>query len=681
MKIPAPPTRPIPAAPYQPETDFKNLIQESPIAFYTCDKHGYVTYFNQAAGLLWGREPEIGKDLWCGSWKIFYPDGRTMPLKECPMAKTLKDGISYANRNITIERPDNTFRNLLVFPKPLFDEKGKLTGAHNTLVDITAQQLGEIKQATLSAIVESSADAIVGKNLDGIITSWNNGAQRIFGYKEAEALGRHISIIIPEARLEEESRIISRLKKGKRIDHFETIRRNKLGFEIPVSLSISPIKDAAGNIVGASKVARDITAQMKAQADIQKQTRNLEIINSIGKSISKNMDVQGVLQLVTDATTKLTGAAFGAFFYNQVDENGETHRLFTLSGAKPEIFEQLRIPENTPYFDDIFKGKGVVRVKNISNDSRYTNSKPLEGIFMGHLPVVSYMAVPVISPSGPVIGALLYGHPGENMFRPEHEDMVVGIAAQAGISLDNSKLFEKVQSLSAKKDEFIALASHELKTPLTTIKGYLQVMGRSKNPEMNALFLEKSVNQVERLNTLIDDLLNMSRIEAGKLEFDFDNFDLRESLMEVADTFSYSHESHHIIQELGNKPVMVKGDRHRLEQVVNNLLSNAQKYSPGGDKIFLKLEVEKDKVLVKVKDEGIGLSAEQQKQLFTRFYRAGDHSGISGLGLGLYLSKQIIDAHGGSFVVNSEKNKGSEFTFMLPLNPALNLVKGNVKYE
>src|SRR5690606_18273078 len=350
-------------------------------------------------------------------------------------------------------------------------------------------------------------------------------------------------------------------KKGQRIDDFETIRRSKDGRAIPVSLTISPIKDASGSIVGASKVARDITYQKKAQADLQKQTRNLEIINSIGKSISKNMDVQVVLQRVTDATTKLTGATFGAFFYNQVDENGEAMRLFTLSGANKEFFEKLDIPRNTQMFDHTFKGAGVVRVKNIYKDPRYGKNSPFAGIPQGHLEVVSYMAVPVISPSGPVIGALLYGHPDEDVFRQEHEDMVVGIAAQAAISLDNSKLFERVKSLSAKKDEFIALASHELKTPLTTIKGYLQVMGRSKNIEMNELFLEKSVHQVEKLNTLIDDLLNMSRIEAGKMEFDFVIFDLRESLLEVSDTFSYSNTSHHIIHDLGNEPVFIKGDR------------------------------------------------------------------------------------------------------------------------
>src|SRR5690606_25463578 len=189
-------------------------------------------------------------------------------------------------------------------------------------------------------------------------------------------------------------------KKGQRIDDFETIRRSKDGRAIPVSLTISPIKDASGSIVGASKVARDITYQKKAQADLQKQTRNLEIINSIGKSISRNMDVQVVLQLVTDATTNLTGAAFGAFFYNQVDENGETLRLFTLSGVDRKSIEKMGMPRNTAFFDHTFKGKGVVRVKNIIKDPTYGNNPPFMGIPREHFPVVSYMAVPVISPSG-----------------------------------------------------------------------------------------------------------------------------------------------------------------------------------------------------------------------------------------------------------------------------------------
>jgi len=487
------PVSPTPLHSTKIKTDFRNIVEDSPIAFYTCDLEGFITYFNKAAALLWGREPEVGKDLWCGSWKIYYPDGSPMSYSECPMAKTLKQGISFENIKINIERPDHSFRNLLVFPKPVFDRSGKITGAHNTLVDITDQLQDDIKNSTLSAIVESSVDAIVGKNLNGIITSWNKGAERIFGYKESEVLGKTIDILIPENRLKEENKIIARLKRGRRIDHFETIRITKNGREIPLSLTISPIKDSAGNIVGASKVARDITAQVRAQADIQKYTRNLEIINSIGKSISKNLDVQVVLQLVTEATTKLTLAAFGAFFYNHIDEDGKLLTFFSFSEDEDRSGVKFGLQPNNIVFDQCFKGIGVIREKNIAKVPDYEKMVPFKDIPEKHLPAASYMAVPVISSSGTVIGGLFYWHPEEDVFQKEHEDMVVGIAAQAAISLDNSKLFERVKSLSAKKDEFIALASHELKTPLTTIKGYLQVLGRSKNSGMNDLFLEKSI--------------------------------------------------------------------------------------------------------------------------------------------------------------------------------------------
>jgi PAS domain-containing protein len=195
--------------------DFKQLVMGSPVAIYTCDKNGYVTFYNEAAEKLWGRSPEIGVDLWCGSWKIYYPDGRPMPLDQCPMALTLKGNLFFNGEEIVIERPDNTFLNLLVFPRPLLNDAGESIGAYNTLVDISNQKTGEEKQAILSAIVESSDDAIISKNLNGIITSWNAGATKIFGYTEDEIIGKHISVLIPKQLQAEEEIIISNIKSGK----------------------------------------------------------------------------------------------------------------------------------------------------------------------------------------------------------------------------------------------------------------------------------------------------------------------------------------------------------------------------------------------------------------------------------------------------------------------------------
>lgn len=652
----------------EPEINMRQIFEDSPIAFYITDSQGYITFFNQASVKLWGRTPEIGKDLWCGSWRIIYGDGSPMPLEECPMAKTLKQGMAFEKEKITIERPDHTFRNLLVFPRPIFDEQGKLTGAHNTLVDITEQQENEIKQATLSAIVESSEDAIISKDLNGNIMSWNYGAECIFKYSEEEILGESIIRLIPEPRQEGEKQILQKIRDGKKLEPFNTIGRDKNGRKFPLSITVSPVKDSEGNIVGVSKIARDISGRVQAQAEIKKHTKNLEILNSVGKNISKKMDVRVVLQQVTNATTNLTGAAFGAFFYNNEDEQGKSMMLFTLSGAPREAFEKFGMPRHTDVFRPTLTGEeGVIRVDDITKDPRYANNSPHFGMPAGHPPVASYMAVPVISTSGTVIGGLFFGHPESGRFKAEHEDLVLNIAAQAAISLDNSKLFEQVKSFSDKKDEFIALASHELRTPITTIKGYLQVLEKKEKNTMSKLFLKKSLSQVNKLNSLVEDLLHMSRIESGRLEFNLENFDLREMLLDIIETFNYSHKTHTLIYELGEAPAIIKGDNQRIEQVIINLLSNAVKYSPKADKVYLKLKIDPGNVTVIVEDEGIGLSEEQQNQIFTRFYRAESTKGISGLGLGLYLAKQIIDRHKGLMKISSKLGRGSQFSFSLPL--------------
>lgn len=649
------------------EERFKELVESSPVAIYTCDSSGYLTFFNPAAAALWGHEPEIGKEFWGGFRKIYYPNGQPMPLDASPMALVLKEGKSSEDLEIIIERPDHNFRNLLVFSRPLLDEKGCITGTHNTLVDITRQKLGEEKQAILTAIVESSDDAIISKNLDGIITSWNNAAERIFGYTEAETIGKHISILIPLALRAEEGTIISSIRAGRLIDHYQTIRLHKSGKEIPISLTISPVKNRFGQIIGASKIARDISERLHTEKIAEQSVYRLSVLNTIGKAISEKMDVQAILQQVTDATTEVSGAAFGAFFYNKVDELGESYMLYTLSGAPREAFERFGMPRNTAVFDMTFSGKGNVRVSDIRKDPRYGHNAPHRGMPEGHLPVVSYLAVPVISSTGMVIGGLFFGHPEPDVFTMEHEELVSGIAAQAAIALDNSKLFEEVKALSAKKDEFIALASHELKTPLTSIKGFLQVLDREKHDQTGKLFIAKALGQVEKLNALVSDLLDVSRVEGGQLRFEREVFDLKELANDVIETLNYTHSTHRIGIVLPEQPLVIEADRQRIEQVLVNLLTNAIKYSPKADQVWVTLEHSPTAVTVKVRDNGIGLTPEQQKKLFTRFYRAEGTSGIAGLGLGLYLTKEIIDRHGGRISVTSTPGSGSEFLFSLPL--------------
>lgn len=645
---------------------YKELVMSSPVAIYTCDAQGYVTFFNQAASILWGRAPRIGVDLWCGSWKIYYPDGKPMPLDECPMALTLKNAKSFEGAEIVIERPDRTFKSLLVYPSPIFDDDKRLIGAHNTLVDITEQKSNDEKQAILSAIVESSDDAIVSKNLQGIIKSWNAGAQKIFGYTEDEVIGKHISILIPEELRMQEDEIIANIKAGRKVDHFQTIRVHKTGTRIPISLTVSPVKDTFGNIIGASKIARDISERVQAERIIQQTAERLEILNNIGASISKKMDLEVILQNVTDATTKITGATFGLFLYDKLSEDGESSILAAFSGVQDEVFEKFAMPSNATVFQSIFNSEKVIRFNDITKDSRYNKKMvPVTRLEEG-LVLVSYLGVAVISSSNKIIGALFFGHSKPNVFKEEHEALVVSIASQASVALENSILFEEVKTLSAKKDEFIALASHELKTPLTTIKGYLQILNRSIKDQLSTTFIQKSIMQAEKLNALVSDLFDISRIEGGKLHFDFEVFQLKDLLVDVIETFHHNIATHTIVLEDQSKDTSLDADKQRVEQVLINLISNAIKYSPKADKVLVKLNDSETTLSIKIQDQGVGLTKDQQRQIFTRFYRAENKSGISGLGLGLYLSKEIIDRHNGSITVNSRFGKGSEFMVTLP---------------
>ena len=646
----------------------KEVFDSLPVAIYTCDRAGYVTSYNRAAAKLWGREPEIGIDQWCGSWRIFRPNGEELPLESCPMAIALKEGRAVDGEEILVERPDGSRVFIRPHPVPVFDTKGELVGAANTLIDVTESKLAEERSAKLAAIVESSHDAIISKSLKGIVKSWNRAAEHLFGYTEQEAIGKHITMLIPNDRLQEEVLILSKIRSGEKVEHYETIRLHKNGSGIPVSLMISPIKDNKGNITGASKIVRNISQQKEAESRLQKYAENLELLNSVGKAVSESLDVKHILQQATDATTSLSGAAFGAFFYNRTDENGETYSLYALSGADNVCFEKFGMPRNTAVFHPTFSGQEIVRAHDITRDERYGHNKPHNGMPEGHLAVKSFLSVPVMSKSGSVIGGLFFGHPEAGKFTREHEKLVQSVATQAGVALDNAKLYEEISVLNAKKDEFIGLASHELKTPLTSITAYLQVLGRSQTNDNDKLFVSKTISQVNKLSALVSDLLDVSKIEAGKLQLTHESFNLRELVDESIELIGLANMEHRIKLHTTIKKLIVFGDPQRIEQVLINLMTNAIKYAPGKFEIQVLFNCTDSHVSVGVRDQGIGLQRDKMEHIFSRFYRVdGLSPHMSGLGIGLYISREIIERHKGKIWVESEHGKGSTFWFTLPV--------------
>jgi PAS domain S-box-containing protein len=247
------------------ESRFRELLEALPAAVYATDASGRITFYNQAAADLWGHRPELGKSKWCGSWRLYWPDGKPMPHDQCPMAMTLKEKRLVRGTEAIAERPDGSRVHFIPYPTLLYDGSGTVSGAVNMLVDITERQRADEYAQRLASIVESSDDAVVSKDLNGIIRSWNLGAQRLFGYTAEEVVGKSVTILIPADRENEEPGILERLRRGERIDHYETVRRRKDGTLVEISLTVSPVKDAEGQVVGASKIARDITELKRAR--------------------------------------------------------------------------------------------------------------------------------------------------------------------------------------------------------------------------------------------------------------------------------------------------------------------------------------------------------------------------------------------------------------------------------
>jgi PAS domain S-box-containing protein len=480
------------------DTAFREVVESLPVAVYTTDADGRITFYNQAAAELWGRCPALGEDWWCGSWRLYWSDGRPMAHDECPMAVTLKTGEPVRGAEAIAERPDGSRYFFEPYPTALHDGTGAVVGAVNMLIDITARKEAEESTHRLAAIVASSDDAIVGKTLNGIVTSWNQAAERLFGYTPDEIIGQSILTLIPADRQEEENEIVSRLRAGERVEHFETLRRRKDGRLIDISLTVSPIKRDDGVIIGASKIARDITDRKRAEARLAEQAHRLETLHRVSRIISRDLDLDRIVQSVTDIATELSGARFGAFFYNVVDTGGESYLLYTLSGAPREAFERFGMPRNAALFAPTFNGEGILRSGDIRKDPRYGLSPPHFGMPDGQLPVVSYLAVPVVLSSGEIIGGLFFGHEEPDIFAPETETLISAIAGQAAVAMDNARLHEAARSeveqrrrAEEAKELLLHEIKHRVKNTLATIQAMASQTFRKAPPEESEAFVAR----------------------------------------------------------------------------------------------------------------------------------------------------------------------------------------------
>ncbi len=428
----------------------------------------------------------------------------------------------------------------------------------------------------------------------------------------------------------------------------------------------------------AAALSREQAARADAEAAVlrtEHERRIIETLHRIGGMLAAELDLRKLLQLLTDEATALTGAEFGAFFYSSADEQAKTFLPCTLAGAPCEAFTKFPAPRLTPLFSATFHGEAIVRLDDVTADPRYGRNPPFHGMPPGHLPVRSYLAVPVRSRSAKVLGGLFFGHGTAAVFSERHERLMAAVAAQAAVAIDNARLYQEARAAVAARDDFLARASHELRTPLTIIKGHVALLARqlgAKDGETGKLLLVAQ-RHIDQMTRLITELLDASRLEAGQVILEPAPLDVKAIVAEAAaQALPLAIEKDIRLMDEVPPHLTVVGDALKLELVVVNILTNAVKYTPAGGEIRVQGRWADDSVELRVRDTGAGIAPENLGRIFEPFYQVGSTPGRrkaagEGVGLGLAIVKRLVDLHGGRVWAESEgPERGSTFVVILP---------------
>ncbi len=614
---------------------FRVTLKSIGDAVITTDTEGRITYINEVAESVtgWSHKEALGQPL----ERVFHIISEaTRQPSESPATRSLREGlvVGLANHTLLITK-DGREVPVDDSAAPIRDEEGNVSGCVLIFRDVTAQRLAERERASqlhearlLASIVENSTDAIISKSLSGIIQTWNAAAERLFGYTPEQAVGKHISLVIPPERIAEEDQIINSLRAGKRIEHFETTRVGSDGREVEVSLTISPIRDNEGTVVGASKIVRDITEQKQIQSDRQKFVTLVES----SRDFIGMCDLNGVPFFVNHAGLQLVG----------LDSIEQAQRTPVRDFFFPEDQEMI-VNEFFPRV--MAEGHGEIEV-------RFRHFKSGEALWM------AYKVLTLAGANGQPVG-----------FATVSQD----VTERKRLADDLRRLATDLSEADRRKNEFLATLAHELRNPLAPMSNMLEVVKRA--PGDSAL-LNRAYETIERqlaqMVRLVDDLLDLNRITHDRLELRRGDVELSSVVQQAVEAARpmIDAASHQLVIDLPPEPVYLHADRARLAQIFGNLLNNSCKYTRPGGTISLTAVLMDDEIVVTVKDNGAGIPHDKLARIFDMFMQVDRTSERSqgGLGIGLTLVKRLTEMHGGTVAVTSAgEGEGCEFVVRLPV--------------
>jgi PAS domain S-box-containing protein len=580
-------------------------------------------------------------------------------------------------------RADGSLRWLDWTHHGLYDDRHRLLEIQAAGRDITEYKQSEEAAGHLAAIVANADDAILSKTLDGVITSWNTAAERLFGYSAADIVGRPITTIIPEERWGEERDILSRLQRGQVIDHFETERVSRDGRRIPISVTVSPVKNASGRIIGASTVARDITERRHSERDIAAHVQTVELLYHLADLMGRAQRIESVCQAAVDAVMAI-GRADRASVLLFDDQGVMRFRAWKGLSAGYRAAVDGHSPWSVGVRDpapvlvtDVLTDPSVAALRDViaSEGIRSLGFFPLayRGRLLGKF-MIYYDAPHTFSGGELRLAATIAHHVAFGLARVRADAIIQGRLGRERLAREGADAARvEAERASQAKDEFLAMLAHELRNPLGVILNAIGVLEQAGAMDGGPLRARAAIRrQTEHLAHLLDDLLDVARITSGRIELAHDGLDLRTVVEVAVDAQRPRLEAkrQRVSLMLPDAPVAVTGDSIRLQQVLGNLLNNAEKYTPTGGAIWVRLDVDGDQAILSVGDNGSGIPIDQLESIFDLFAQANPTLARTegGLGIGLTLVKRIVELHGGGVRALSDgPDKGSVFEIRLPL--------------